>query len=144
MAQVVQILKLMREYLTRQRDGFKSYLSLLEKEEEAILRDDSEKLEYYIRIEQSIVLEICTLQRVINPLEEIYLRAYPEKEDSIQELEDSLNRLKEKVLLKNKNNRQVLKERLESLRQEIKSLGKRFNSSPYARIGVPSMVDLTS
>ncbi len=141
----LHILKRLRQCLLQQREKFSSYLNLLAVEEKAIISGDAEKIENHIQLEQSIVQEIFTLQQVINPLEDLYSRAYPEGEESIPELKGSLDRLREKVLLRNESNRRLLKEQLNDLLKEIKCLKRRYrNSSPYSNIPVPSLVDITS
>ncbi len=141
----VMLLKKLRETLLRQRDKFRNYLNLLEKEEAAIINDDMEKLEQHIQLEQSIIQEIYSIQRVINPLEDMYRVAFPEKEATIPELKISLEKLKSMVTGRNLKNRILLKERMENLRLQIKNLPHAFTAaSPFATIGVPSMVDISS
>ncbi len=141
----VFLLKKLRETLLRQRDKFRNYLNLLEKEEAAIIDDDMEKLEQHIQLEQSIIQEIYSIQRVINPLEDMYRVAFPKKEATIPELKISLEKLKGMVTGRNLKNRILLKERMENLRLQIKNLPRAFTvASPYADIGVPSMVDISS
>ena len=141
----IMLLKKLKETLLFQRDKFRNYLDLLEKEEAVIIDDDMEKLEQHIQLEQSIIQEIYSIQRVINPLEDMYRVAFPEKEASIPELKTSLEKLKGMVAGRNLKNRHLLKERMENLRLQIKNLPRAFTAaSPYANIGVPSMVDISS
>jgi len=141
----IMLLKKLRETMLHQRDKFKNYLNLLEKEEAAIIEDDMEKLEQHIQLEQSIIQEIYSIQRVINPLEDMYRASFPEKEATIPELKISLEKLKSMVTGRNLKNRLLLKERMENLRLQIKNLPRAFTAaSPYADIGVPSMVDISS
>ena len=145
LAERVQIPKSLRTNLLRQREKFQSYLQLLENQECAILEGDTEKLEVHVRLEQALVREIGVLQRVIVPLEELYRRAYPRQEASTRQLQRSLDGLRDRVLQRNMNNQKLLRSRLESLRQEIQGLRKeQRNPSPYARIAVPSLVDISS
>jgi len=145
LAERAQILKSLRTNLLRQREKFQSYLQLLENQECAILEGDTEKLEVHARLEQALVREICVLQRVILPLEELYRHAYPREEESTRRLQRSLEGLRERVLQRNMNNQKLLRSRLESLRREIQGLRKeQRNPSPYARIAVPSLVDISS
>lgn len=140
----IMLLKKLKETLLCQRDKFRNYLDLLEKEEAVIIDDDMEKLEHHIQLEQSIVQEIHVIQRVINPLEDMYRVAFPEKEATIPELKISLEKLKDMVKGRNLKNRLLLKERMENLRLQIKNLPRNFIAvSPYANIGVPSMVDIS-
>ena len=140
----IMLLKKLKETLLCQRDKFMNYLDLLEKEEAVIIDDDMEKLEHHVQLEQSIVQEIYVIQRVINPLEDMYRVAFPEKEATIPELKISLEKLKGMVQGRNLKNRLLLKERMENLRLQIKNLPRNIMAvSPYANIGVPSMVDIS-
>jgi hypothetical protein len=141
----VLILKKLRQALLSQRRKFRTYLQLLEKEKTAILADDVAKLEFQIDIEHTIVKEIFTLQRAIVPLQELFRREYPDSEESITKLEGSLIAMRGKILERNENNRHLLKEKMAILRQEIKNLRRGFKRpSPFNRVGVPSLIDLTT
>ncbi len=78
--QRVAILRRLRETLATQREKFSNYLALLEKEQEIIQTGTLDKLESQVEVEQSIIGEIFTLQKVIRPLDELYRKAYPLKE----------------------------------------------------------------
>jgi len=141
----VFILKRLREMLIAQKEKFKNYLNLLEKEEEAILDEDTEKIEVHIHVEHSILKEIFSFQKVIKPLEDLYRIKFPEKEKSVPKLKKSLASLKEKVLARNEKNRNLLKSKITYLRQEIKAIKKnRRTRSPYSEVSTPSIIDITT
>lgn len=137
-------------YLLRQLVRLNSYLELLDKEEEAIRSGAAETLAAQSYQEQSLVAEIAALQRSIEALRQLYLRAFSAVEVradfSIRELEESLERLRHQVLERNKQNRQLLKTTMAELRQKIKELGGRPRSpaSPFTNIGQPMLVDIRS
>ncbi len=139
----VFILKRLREMLITQREKFNNYFNLLVKEEEAILNEDTEKIEVHIQVEHSILKEISSLGKVIKPLEAMYKIKFPKEEKTIPKLKNSLNVLKEKVLARNEKNRNLLKQKIIFLRQEIKSIKKNYKSqSPYSKLGKPSIIDI--
>jgi hypothetical protein len=142
--QKVRVLLRLRRYLEHQRGRFLNYLVLLEQQNAAIRSGDIDRLRQYIVLEQSIVGDIANLQRVIDPLKDLYRHSYPHEERSIATLESSLKRLCERVLTRNAENRRVLEDRLETLRLEIKEVSRRIKPalSPYARIGEPKLVDI--
>lgn len=143
--QRVTILRRLREILATQREKFSNYLALLEKEEETIRNGTLDKLESQVEMEQSIIGEIFTLQKVIRPLDELYRKAYPLKEKSILNLESSLENIKKQVLVKNEQNRLLLKEKMALLRQEIKDLRSGYSmKSPFRKIGTPTLVDIST
>ncbi len=141
----VNILKKLRETLLKQREKFRTYLEVLEHEERAIADGDLDRLEAHIAIEKSIVNEITNFQRVIEPLDEMYKKFFPESEESIPKLKESLERMKSKVIERNKRNQLLLKEKMELVRSEIKSLRMNMQvTSPYANIGTPTLIDITT
>ncbi len=143
--QRVTILRRLRETLVTQREKFSNYLALLEKEGENIRNGTLDKLESQVEVEQSIIGEIFTLQKVIRPLDELYRKAYPLKEKSILNLESSLENIKKQVLVKNEKNRLLLKEKMALLRQEIKDLRSGYSmKSPFRKIGTPTLVDIST
>jgi len=143
--QRVTILRRLRETLANQREKFSNYLALLEKEEEIIRNGTLDKLESQVEVEQSIISEIFTLQKVIRPLDELYRKSYPLKEISILNLESSLENIKKQVLVKNERNRLLLKEKMALLRQEIKDLRSGYSmKSPFRKIGTPTLVDIST
>ena len=143
--QRVTILRRLRETLATQREKFSNYLALLEKEEEIIRNGNLDKLESQVEVEQSIISEIFTLQKVIRPLDELYRKSYPLKETSILNLESSLENIKKQVLVKNDRNRLLLKEKMALLRQEIKDLRSGYSmKSPFRKIGTPTLVDIST
>ncbi len=143
--QRVTILRRLRETLAAQREKFSNYLALLEKEGESIRDGTLDKLESQVEVEQSIIGEIFTLQKVIRPLDELYRKAYPLKEKSILNLESTLENIKKQVLVKNEKNRLLLKEKMALLRQEIKDLRSGYSmKSPFGKIGTPTLVDIST
>ncbi|RKX85315.1 MAG: flagellar biosynthesis protein FlgN [Spirochaetes bacterium] len=141
----INILKKLRETLLKQKERFVTYLDVLEKEERSINEGDIDKLELQIHIEEEIVKEITNFEKVISPLDDLYKRAYPVEEKSIPKLKNSLENIRKSVLKKNKRNRVLLKEKMDAVRHEIKSLKVKHDiPSPYADIGVPTLVDITT
>ena len=145
MEERIQVMKRLKELLVSQRDRFQEYLYLLNDERTAIRNGDCDRIEKQIEIESSIVKEIQTFQKVIVPLEDIYRRTYPLEEESIPTLKTDLETLRKQILRKNAENRTLLREKMSSVRQEIKSLRKPYAfRSPYAGKETPVLVDLTT
>jgi hypothetical protein len=143
-SQKIAILKRLREMLQRQREKFQAYLTLLEQQESSIRNDEPEKLLAQAEMEQSIIAEIFTLKKVILPLESLYQAAYPGTESTVPRLKAALETMGEQIFAHNARNRQLLKDRMENLRQEITELrGWPRNSSPFAEV-VPGLVDITT
>jgi hypothetical protein len=130
----VALLRRLRELLLDQRHKFERYLGVLDHEKNDIETGDVDRLVAHVEIEESIVSEIYTFQRAIDPLEELYRAAWPAGSPSegpgheIHGLRDSLQDLKAEVLKRNAENRVLLKARMELLRSEVLAL-----RQPYAR-----------
>lgn len=125
----VAILKRFRQLLEHQRQKFREYLTVLEKQQEMIQTENVDAMVSHAEIEQSIVSEIHTIQKVINPLEDMYRTTHPGIADSeIPKLKTDLEHLRKEVLVQNEKNRELLKSHMTVLRQQVVSL-----KNPYAK-----------
>ena len=138
-AQRVAVLKRFKILLSQQRDRFRSYLDLLEKQQSVIETGSAEDLLTYVEIEEKIVADIFSIQKVIDPLEEMYYSvvsgnipgAMPirsESSDEVPGLKASLEKLKSEAVIRSTKNKELLSKRMVELRQEIKVL----RNNPYA------------
>lgn len=142
----VEILHKLKEHLTEQRNRFYKYLEVLDHEENDILTNDVEKLEYHAELEQNIVKEIISFQKVIDPLNRMYKLTVKENDTEIPKLQESLQRIQEEVMQRSIRNQELLRERMEGIRNEIKTLKKaRKNKPVYDDYqNRPSMIDITT
>jgi len=145
LAQRVAILKRFKTLLSQQRERFRSYLNLLDKQQNVIESGSAEDLLTYVEIEEKIVSDIFSIQKVIDPLEEMYNAVVsdhtPAKsplnidgsnaQEEVPSIKASLETLKSEAVIRSTKNRELLSKRMLELRQEIKSL----RSNPYAAIG---------
>jgi FlgN protein. len=146
MDQRVAALRRFRELLVQQKTKFENYLRVLDLERSDIESGDVDKLTAHVEIEEAIVSEIFTFQKVIDPLEGIYRAAYPAAEDNeLPELRERLVELKDEVLARNAENRMLLKRKMDEVRSELSGfrnpLAKR--ASVYARAGEGALVDIS-
>lgn len=125
----VALLKKFRALLEDQRKKFQQYLTTLEKQAEAISQDNIDAVVAHTELEQSIVSEIASIQKVIVPFESMYKEIHPDAlESEIPRLQTDLDQLKTRVLEQNKINRELLKTHMVEVRQQIKEL-----KNPYAK-----------
>lgn len=125
----VAILKRFRVLLEQQRQKFREYLVVLEKQAEMISTDNIDAMVNHTEIEQSIIAEIYTIQKVIDPLEAMYRNAYPGIPDAeIPRLKTDMSHLREEVLEQNKMNRELLKSHMTVLREKVATI-----KNPYAK-----------
>ena len=102
----VAILRKFRSLLEQQREKFREYLKVLEKQETSIEKEDSEKLLAHTELEQQVLSNIMNLQKVIVPMSEIYQKKNSNKDEaSVIEIQNDLAELQHKVLLQNQKNR---------------------------------------
>ena len=142
LAQRVAVLKRFKTLLSQQRDRFRSYLDLLDKQQNVIESGSAEDLLTYVEIEEKIVSDIFSIQKVIDPLEEMYysLTNKPEalmdtqvasNQEEVPSLKASLEKLKSEAVIRSTKNKELLSKRMLELRQEIKVL----RNNPYAQSG---------
>jgi flagellar biosynthesis/type III secretory pathway chaperone len=144
--QRVATLRRFRELLLQQREKFRSYLTVLDHERADIESGDVDRLAAHVEIEEALVSEIFTFQKVIDPMEELYRAAYPaaDEDPELPELKGTLVELKDEVLKRNAENRALLKSRMEMTRSEIAGLRRPYasRSSVYAAAGEGALVDI--
>jgi hypothetical protein len=124
----VAVLKRFRELLIKQRERFKDYLEVLDKQKNVIEKGSAEDLLAHVELEEQIVADIFSIQKVINPLEDMYRTSYPEKEAEVPQLKAALEELKAEAVLRSERNKELLSKRMAEIRSEIKSL----RNNPYA------------
>jgi hypothetical protein len=140
LAQRVAILKRFKTLLTQQRDRFSSYLSLLDKQQNIIESGSAEDLLAYVEIEEKIVADIFSIQKVIDPLEEMYNavigqgslktadRLDASTDNEVPGLKASLEKLQSEAVVRSAQNKELLSKRMVELRSEITAL----RNNPYA------------
>jgi hypothetical protein len=139
----VAILTRLRAMLVRQREKFDAYLRLLERQREAIDGGDTGKLLAQVEMEREIIAEVNSLQKVIAPLETLYNAAYPGTELTVPRLKATLESMGRTIAAHNVRNRQLLRDRMDELRQEITAL-RAWPRTPSAFADVsPNLIDIT-
>ncbi|MDR1389101.1 MAG: flagellar protein FlgN [Treponema sp.] len=145
----VAVLKRFKELLRAQRDHFREYLRVLDKQQEVIKTGSADALIAHVELEEKIVGDIFAIQKVIDPLEAMYA-ALPDQssvsasKDDVPGLKAALEELKTKAVIHSKANRELLDKRMTEIRQEMKTL----RSKPYTihrstfTTDSPSLVDI--
>lgn len=153
LSQRIAVIKRFKDLLKAQRDRLKAYLDVLEKQKGVILDGSAEDLLGHVEMEEQIVADIFSIQKVIDPLEEMYrsIRADDQREKRFQAGENEIPGLKEileglkvEAVLRSEQNKELLSERMAEIRSEIKSL----RSSTFARrrnenLVAPAHVDIS-
>lgn len=121
----VAVLRRFRSLLEQQRAKFKEYLFVLEKQQEGIETENTDSLTKHTELEMQIVSNISTLQRVIKPMEALYvshgsfLTDGLDEEREIPKLKTDLALLQEQILAQNEKNRILLSERMTTVRSRL-------------------------
>ena len=142
----VALLRRFRTLLEQQRAKFQEYLTVLEKQQDSITSENPESLIAHTELEQQVVKNIANLQKVIVPMSQMYksVAAVPgnssaandEKEaQSIQQLQNELSDLQNRVLKQNEINRDLLRVHIESIRNQIQNFKNPYRNarSVYAQ-----------
>jgi hypothetical protein len=129
LAQRVALLRRFRELLIRQKEHFQGYLAALEKQQAVIESGSAEELLAHVELEEQIVADIFSIQKVIDPLEDMYQAAIPfAPADDVPALKSALENLKNQAVTQFAHNRDLLSSRMAEIRAEIKSL----RNNPFA------------
>ena len=163
LSQRVAVIKRFKELLKAQRDRFSAYLDALDKQKEVIEKGSADDLIHHVELEEKIVADIFSIQKVIDPLEEMYHSINPEihrgysgaglkksgthsaekPDDEVSGLKEALESLKSEAVVRSGLNRELLAKRMAELRSEIKSL----KGNAYSRRNVdisprPTQIDI--
>ena len=129
----IALLRKFRSLLEQQRNKFQEYLTVLEKQQDSITKENPENLIAHTELEQQVVKNIANLQKVIIPMSKMYKASVPmahTNEDSdIRQIQNELNDLQTRVLKQNQINRDLLREHIESIRTQIQNF-----KNPYKNI----------
>jgi hypothetical protein len=150
--QRVAILRRFRTLLAEQRDRFGTYLAELDKQKDVIETGTAEELIAHVELEEKIVSDIFAIQKVIDPLDEMYHAistvdpASPGlSKTEVQGLKSSLDGLKKEAVIRSSRNKNLLSHRMAEIRKEVKAL----RANPYLSGGrstfssAPGLVDIT-
>lgn len=133
------ILRRFRSLLEEQKKKFQDYLEVLEKQENSIENDNTDVLVAHAEIETEISRNIKSLQKVIVPISEMYSRNISGIREadrkSVEEIQENLDRLQEKVLKQNAKNRELLRTHIAQIRKQIDGFKNPYRnvSSVYAK-----------
>ena len=135
----VALLRKFRSLLEQQRNKFREYLTVLEKQQDSITSQNTENLIAHTELEQQVVKNIANLQKVIVPMSKMYKASIPmahtDEELSINKIQNELNDLQDKVLKQNQINRDLLRTHIETIRTQIQNFKNPYKNtrSVYAQ-----------
>lgn len=115
----VAILRRYKQALVRQRERFRGYLGVLETRTPGAVEDE---LLFHVELERTILREIASFERTIEPLETLYRSTDPDGASEIPALRDALHRTRDEVLRRTQENQRLLRTRIGAIRSEISKL----------------------
>jgi hypothetical protein len=156
LAQRVAVLRRFKTLLQEQRDRFRSYLEVLDKQQGMIETGSADDLLTQVELEENIVADIFSIQKVIDPLEDMYRTvisgfnpqtAAGSDADDVPSLKAALEDLKKEALIRSTRNKELLSRRMVELRAEIKVLRDNpyvanARRSVFSGSGAASLVDI--
>jgi hypothetical protein len=152
-SQRTAVLRRFKELLKAQRDRFRNYIEILDKQKSTIEHGSADELIRHVELEEKIVADIFSIQKVIDPMEEMYQAARvigpampaPLEADNVDSLKSALEGLKAEAISRSERNKNLLSKRMIELRAEIKNI----RANPYARqrtaysdSAAPTLVDI--
>jgi hypothetical protein len=147
LTQRIALLRRFRDLLIQQRDRFRSYLAVLENQQFHIESGNAEELLSYVEMEEQIVADIFSIQKVIDPLEILYKAVIPNSTPSdVPALKAVLEDLKTQTITRSVHNRELLSTRMTQIRFEINALRNnpfvKASRSLYQSSGAASLIDI--
>jgi hypothetical protein len=147
LAQRVAIVRRFRELLIQQRERFHNYLAVLEKQQTIIKTGSAEELLAQVELEEQIVADIFSIQKVIDPLDNMYRTVIPfSSADDVPALKVALENLKTRAISQFAYNKDLLSSRMAELRTEITALKNNpfvgASRSSYQNSVIASLVDI--
>ena len=148
----VAILRRFRSLLEEQRGKFREYLTVLEKQQDSITSENPENLLAHTELEQQVVKNIASLQKVIVPMAKMYhagkgnatAAASVAEEAEIIKIQNDLSDLQDRVLKQNAINRDLLRVHIEQLKSQIAGFKNPYknNRSVYANVQAQSVATM--
>ncbi len=130
LAQRVAVIKRFKELLVQQRERFRSYLTVLDKQQLLIGYGSAEEITAHVELEEQIVADIFSIQKVIAPLEIMYNTIGTDADGlgtfitikDVPELQATLEDLKTQAVVRSVRNRDLLSSRMEEINSSLQTI----------------------
>jgi hypothetical protein len=147
LTQRMAVVKRFKELLEQQRERFRSYLAELDREKLAIGTGGADEIIAHVGLEEQIVEDIFSIQKVIDPLEIMYNAAGPYlPANDVSALKATLEDLKLQAAARSGQNRELLSGRMAEINSEIQAIKNnpfisKARQALYQNV-TPSLVDI--
>jgi len=142
LAQRVAVIKRFKELLIQQRERFRNYLAVLDRQQLLIGYGSADEITAHVELEEQIVADIFSIQKVIEPMEVMYNAvggaaqgggADADSDDlskfgtfitinDVPALKATLEDLKTQAVVRSVRNRDLLSSRMEEINADIQTL----------------------
>ena len=149
----VAILKRFRKLLEQQRNKFQEYLMVLESQEGKITEENADSIMAHTELENQIVKNLASLQKVIVPMQGMYNAIVPgvpvADNAKVEQLQLDLANLQKQVLAQNEQNRSLLQSQMSKIKNQLGNMNLmnpyRGRSSVYAeKTAVGSVIEFNA
>ena len=149
----VAILKRFRKLLEQQRNKFQEYLMVLESQEGKITEENTDSIMAHTELENQIVKNLASLQKVIVPMQGMYNAIMPgvpvADNAKVEQLQLDLANLQKQVLAQNERNRSLLQSQMNRIKNQLGGMNLmnpyRGRSSVYAeKTAVGSVIEFNA
>ena len=149
----VAILKRFRKLLEQQRNKFQEYLMVLESQEGKITEENADSIMAHTELENQIVKNLASLQKVIVPMQGMYNAIVPgvpvADNAKVEQLQLDLANLQKQVLAQNERNRSILQSQMSKIKNQLGNMNLmnpyRGRSSVYAeKTAVGSVIEFNA
>jgi hypothetical protein len=147
LTQRMAVVKRFKELLEQQRERFRVYLAELDSERLAIGTGSADEIIAHVELEEQIVEDIFSIQKVIDPLEVMYNAAGPYlPANDVSTLKAALDDLKLQAAARSGQNRDLLSRRMADINSEIQTIKNnpfisKARNALYQNV-TPSLVDI--
>lgn len=122
----IAILKRFRKLLEQQRNKFQEYLMVLESQEGKIEIEDGDSIVAHTQLENQIVENLASLQKVIVPIQGMYNAIMPgvpvTENATVEQLQSDLATLRQQVLAQNERNRNLLQAQMGKIKNQLNNI----------------------
>ena len=136
--------KRIRANLVEQKEKLEDYLKLLNQQEIDINTRNADKLLSHAKVEKDVVKELSQLKIILEPLEKMYRNSAYKKDEALQGLKESIERLSENVQKKAVSNADNLTSTLDEIQKQIKQVRskKMVNTNKVYSDAAPRMLNI--
>jgi hypothetical protein len=141
----VLLLKRFRALLLQQRERFEAYITVLDKQKEKIETGSVGDLISHVELEEKIIGDIASIQKVIEPMRTVISRSALATTPEAEHISTTIDALRVEAAARVERNKNLLSVRMDEIRSEINALrANPFNrrKSPFTADDTPSLIDL--